>query len=777
MPFAEIAYDDIEFFERCGGGSFGSVYRARWKSQDKEVAVKRLLTLEEEGEVLSVLSHKNIIQFYGAVTKQPNYCLVTEYAALGSLYEYLSNHTLDFKNILQWAKEIAAGLNYLHNEAPFKIIHRDLKSKNVVITSELNVKICDFGSSRFISQTTKMSMAGTFPWMAPEVIQSMPVSESCDTFSYGVLMWELLTSEIPFNGMQGVQVAWVVVVKEKRLTIPSTCPPQFAALLRHCWTTNPKERPDFKEIRGILDSMTEDGDLEEETNTFLHRKSEWRNEIEATMEKLKNIERNLNLKERDLNQRELLLILKEKQLSAKVPNKADLSDWSEDDVHIWMQQLGNEAVDLYQYADVLKDNHINGRRLLMLTIEDLKEMGILSYGHRMDLFDHIQKLWDEMEHLLHFPPLLMSGQQETQCDDCTCITMTLLFGNHCRLGATPMDHKWKMFLEIDADDNALTCIKDVTFHQVNSVQYQTVTHPPYVADRWQSAGSDNSPIYVECNVSYEKYVKKPRNTKHLHEVLLKEGGSVFQKTVQLTLKRSAAFTQDDGYSTPTTTANSNRKTSASKSVSSASVRSTAGSSTSSPVPTESSWASKVASGTFRKEYVPRQISISSAGVVMGQKEGRDPLSPAGRVPGHESWTSTGSSGYSEQVLKSRFNQSQTPLGTQRSAWNVQRQDSAMRRSQSPKFTSPETDKDVDTKESNPYSWQTVKSSKTSPKGPSRGGSTFRRSASDYTQNRNSQSGQARGGGGRKAHSEGSRGHGQRKSTGQIGQRGNRPSRF
>jgi len=298
--------------------------------------------------------------------------------------------------------------------------------------------LCDFGSSRFISQTTKMSMAGTFPWMAPEVIQSMPVSESCDTFSYGVLMWELLTSEVPFHGLQGVQVAWAVVVKEERLTIPSSCPQQFANLLQSCWRTDPKTRPDFKEIRGILERMCGDGELEEKVNSFLQNKEDWREEIESTMEKLKVIERNLTLKERELCQRELRIQNKEKQRSSKILNKADLNDWTEDDVHTWMQQLGNEAVDLCQYADVLKDNHINGRRLLMLTIDDLKEMGILSYGHRMDLFDRLQRLRDELEHLIHFPPLQLVTHQELQAGDNPLITLTLLFGNHCRLGATPM---------------------------------------------------------------------------------------------------------------------------------------------------------------------------------------------------------------------------------------------------------------------------------------------------------------------------------------------------
>ncbi|MEQ2272852.1 hypothetical protein XENORESO_015165 [Xenotaenia resolanae] len=110
--FVHIKFDDILFYENCGGGSFGSVYRARWISQDKEVAVKKLLKIENEAEILSVLSHRNIIQFYGAIVEAPNYGIVTEYASGGSLYDYLSSdesEEMDMGQIMSWAAEIAKG--------------------------------------------------------------------------------------------------------------------------------------------------------------------------------------------------------------------------------------------------------------------------------------------------------------------------------------------------------------------------------------------------------------------------------------------------------------------------------------------------------------------------------------------------------------------------------------------------------------------------------------------------------------------------------------------
>uniref|UniRef100_A0A4W6EWT4 Protein kinase domain-containing protein n=1 Tax=Lates calcarifer TaxID=8187 RepID=A0A4W6EWT4_LATCA len=315
--FVQIKHEDLLFYENCGGGSFGSVYRALWISQDKEVAVKKLLKIDKEAEILSVLSHKNIIQFYGAVLESPNYGIVTEYASGGSLYEYLSSEQseeMDMEQIMTWAIQIAKGMHYLHAEAPVKVIHRDLKSRNVVMTADKVLKICDFGASKFLSHTTHMTVVGTFPWMAPEVIQSLPVSETCDTYSYGVVLWEMLTREVPFKGFEGLQVAWLVVEKQERLTIPTSCPASFAELMRKCWQADPKERPQFKQVLVTLETMANDSRLPDQCNSFLHNKDQWRCEIESTLERLRKLERELYSKEKELEERERRLRLWEERL-------------------------------------------------------------------------------------------------------------------------------------------------------------------------------------------------------------------------------------------------------------------------------------------------------------------------------------------------------------------------------------------------------------------------------------------------------------------------------
>ncbi|XP_077010281.1 mitogen-activated protein kinase kinase kinase 20 isoform X2 [Tamandua tetradactyla] len=472
--FVQIKFDDLQFFENCGGGSFGSVYRAKWISQDKEVAVKKLLKIEKEAEILSVLSHRNIIQFYGVILEPPNYGIVTEYASLGSLYDYINSNRseeMDMDHIMTWATDVAKGMHYLHMEAPIKVIHRDLKSRNVVIAADGVLKICDFGASRFHNHTTHMSLVGTFPWMAPEVIQSLPVSETCDTYSYGVVLWEMLTREVPFKGLEGLQVAWLVVEKNERLTIPSSCPRSFAELLHQCWEADAKKRPSFKQIISILDSMLNDTNLPDQCNSFLHNKAEWRCEIEATLERLKKLERDLSFKEQELKERERRLKMWEQKLTEQSNTPLlpsfEIGAWTEDDVYFWVQQLvrkGDSSEEMSIYASLFKENNITGKRLLLLEEEDLKDMGIVSKGHIIHLKSAIEKLTHDYLNLFHFPPLIKDLVDEPEENEEKIVNLELVFGFHLKPGTGPQDCKWKMYMEMDGDEIAITYIKDVTFN-------------------------------------------------------------------------------------------------------------------------------------------------------------------------------------------------------------------------------------------------------------------------------------------------------------------------
>ena len=113
--------------------------------------------------------------------------------------------------------------------------------------------------------------------------------------------------------------------------------------------------------------MCVNDELAEATNIFLEKKLDWKFEIEMTIERLKKVERSLSSKEKELQEREFRLFQKERKMNiVKRLNKMRLSEWDATDVFIWMEQLGNEAVDLYQYGHVFLENHINGRRYINL---------------------------------------------------------------------------------------------------------------------------------------------------------------------------------------------------------------------------------------------------------------------------------------------------------------------------------------------------------------------------------------------------------------------------
>jgi sterile alpha motif and leucine zipper-containing kinase AZK len=314
------------------------------------------------------------------------------------LHSFIREHDLydeyGFNLILNWAHDIALGMNYLHSEAPIKIIHRDLKSNNVLITGEdMSCKICDFGSSRFGIQTTKMTITGTFPWMSPEIIQSKPANQSCDIWSFGVVLWELITGEIPFKGIEEFQIAFLVVEKDYRLPIPNGCPPVFSSLMQMCWQTDPKLRPTFKQILSILDEIDLDDTAKAEIdNLFTKNKSKWEVEIEQAFERLKKIEDDLQIKEKLLEAKERRLREIEMEYITQTSKLIHLEDhdvntWREIDVYEWIKKIGqkNNRDGIADYCENFLKHNINGKRLLLMSKADLRNIGITSEGHIIDL--------------------------------------------------------------------------------------------------------------------------------------------------------------------------------------------------------------------------------------------------------------------------------------------------------------------------------------------------------------------------------------------------------
>ncbi|RID67927.1 hypothetical protein BRARA_C00128 [Brassica rapa] len=261
----DIPWCDLNIKERIGAGSFGTVHRAEWHGSD--VAVKILMEQDFHAErvneflrevaIMKRLRHPNIVLFMGAVTQPPNLSIVTEYLSRGSLYRLLhksgAREQLDERRRLSMAYDVAKGMNYLHNRNP-PIVHRDLKSPNLLVDKKYTVKVCDFGLSRLKASTflSSKTAAGTPEWMAPEVLRDEQSNEKSDVYSFGVILWELATLQQPWGNLNPAQVVAAVGFKNKRLEIPRNLNPQVAAIIETCWTNEPWKRPSFATIMDLL---------------------------------------------------------------------------------------------------------------------------------------------------------------------------------------------------------------------------------------------------------------------------------------------------------------------------------------------------------------------------------------------------------------------------------------------------------------------------------------------------------------------------------------------
>jgi tRNA A-37 threonylcarbamoyl transferase component Bud32 len=273
-----IKNEDLEELRELGSGTFGTVYHGKWRGSD--VAIKRIKKscftgrsseLERlahefwrEAEILSKLHHPNVVAFYGVVRDGPGGTLatVTEFMVNGSLRHVLQRKDkyLDRRKRLIIAMDAAFGLEYLHSK---NIVHFDLKCDNLLVNlkdqSRPICKVGDFGLSK-IKRNTLVSggVRGTLPWMAPELLNgsSNKVSEKVDVFSFGIVLWEILTGEEPYANMHYGAIIGGIVNNTLRPPVPTSCDPEWRRLMEQCWAPDPAQRPAFTEIAGRLRAMS-----------------------------------------------------------------------------------------------------------------------------------------------------------------------------------------------------------------------------------------------------------------------------------------------------------------------------------------------------------------------------------------------------------------------------------------------------------------------------------------------------------------------------------------
>ncbi|CAE6230757.1 unnamed protein product [Arabidopsis arenosa] len=255
----EILWEDLTIGEQIGQGSCGTVYHGLWFGSDVAVKVfskqeyseEIITSFRQEVSLMKRLRHPNVLLFMGAVTSPQRLCIVTEFLPRGSLFRLLQRNTskLDWRRRIHMASDIARGMNYLHHCTP-PIIHRDLKSSNLLVDRNWTVKVADFGLSRIKHETylTTKTGRGTPQWMAPEVLRNEAADEKSDVYSFGVILWELVTEKIPWENLNPMQVIGAVGFMNQRLEVPKNVDPQWISLMESCWHSEPQHRPSFQEI-------------------------------------------------------------------------------------------------------------------------------------------------------------------------------------------------------------------------------------------------------------------------------------------------------------------------------------------------------------------------------------------------------------------------------------------------------------------------------------------------------------------------------------------------
>ncbi|KAF2077940.1 hypothetical protein CYY_000741 [Polysphondylium violaceum] len=273
----EILPEEIEYdlkLDFLGQGSFGSVYKGRCRGQEVAVKVPRkqklnlyeLTSFRHEVKIMSKIFHPNVVLFLGACTQSGKMQIVTELCQTDLeklLHNDRTKKEFSLFRRMQMAKDAALGMNWLHGIT--RIVHNDLKTANLLVDINLRVKVTDFGFSQIKEGEEFQDKAakGTPLWMAPEVMMGNPYNEKADVYSFGIILWEILTKEPPYAHHKDYDIFFNAVCNEReRPPIPIDTLPSLRHLIQTCWDHNPQNRPSFSEILFRLNEILIDCAIE-----------------------------------------------------------------------------------------------------------------------------------------------------------------------------------------------------------------------------------------------------------------------------------------------------------------------------------------------------------------------------------------------------------------------------------------------------------------------------------------------------------------------------------
>lgn len=295
-PAWEMDRERLVFGRELGSGEFGIVMEAEYSTENykKMVAVKMLKKGHSDDELLNLVSemevmkkigkHKNIINLVGCCTQNGPLYVVVEYAPHGNLREFLEKHrnlmkksldqhyvpegfdgnafrpSLSYTDLINFAYQIARGMEYLASQ---RCVHRDLAARNVLVCENNVLKIADFGLARNFVQGSdyyRKTTDGRLPikWMALESLSGQIYTSQSDVWSYGIVLWELLTlGKSPYHGINAYDLQRLLE-SGQRMKMPTNCSPEIYQLMQDCWKAEPNERPNFSQIAQKLEEVLSD---------------------------------------------------------------------------------------------------------------------------------------------------------------------------------------------------------------------------------------------------------------------------------------------------------------------------------------------------------------------------------------------------------------------------------------------------------------------------------------------------------------------------------------
>ncbi|XP_078583393.1 receptor-interacting serine/threonine-protein kinase 2-like [Branchiostoma floridae x Branchiostoma japonicum] len=286
--FPVISYGRLYFPEQpyLGHGGFASVEMAYHPDWKQNIAVKRLLPhhqilgserelLYSEARKLNVGSRSAYVISLLGVCLEPHFAIVMPYMENGSLAELLALKDVDVPWALRWrmAHEISLGMTFLHNQDP-KILHCDLKTENILLDGDFHVKISDFGQSKWKSQSRVLTgtspKGGTVTHAPPEFLSDINLVPTAkfDVYSFGVLLWEIITRDEPYKHATKAELISVAVTQGQRpdMSLVPTQPQDVntvSKLMQRCWRQRPNDRPSFKECEDELRDVTNSSSKED----------------------------------------------------------------------------------------------------------------------------------------------------------------------------------------------------------------------------------------------------------------------------------------------------------------------------------------------------------------------------------------------------------------------------------------------------------------------------------------------------------------------------------